>query len=96
MARLRPALANQLSSRGARKARTGAAPCSATIANTAAKLIWKLGPTSASGHSAITIPATTATIRSESGSRPSASANRTSPAPRQLRTVGTSAPVRSV
>ena len=63
---------------------------------TAAKLIWKLGPTIDSGHSASTTPAAIATIRSESGSRPKASATSTSSAPIQLRTVGTCAPVSSV
>ena len=84
------------SSRGARKAFTGALVCRATIARTAAKLIWKLGPTSASGQSRRTQIAATATILSESGSRPSASATSTSSAPMQLRTVGTCAPVSRV
>ena len=70
--------------------------CSETIAMTAAKLIWKLGPMRASGHSASTAHAATATMRSESGSRPNARAVSTSSAPMQLRTVGTCAPVSSV
>ncbi len=66
------------------------------MAMTAAKLIWKLGPTSDSGQSASTTPAAIATIRSDRGSRPRASATSTSKAPMQLRTVGTCAPVSSV
>ena len=96
MATRRAVRAKALSSRGARKRLTHSALCSATIAITAAKLIWKLGPTSDSGQRASTTIAATATIRSERGSRPSASAIRTSTAPTQLRTVGTSAPVSSV
>ena len=37
------------------------------MAMTAAKLIWKLGPTSDSGQSASTTPAAIATIRSDRG-----------------------------
>ncbi|GGD92941.1 hypothetical protein GCM10011515_10850 [Tsuneonella deserti] len=63
---------------------------------TAAKLIWKLGLTTASGHASMTTKAPAATIRIESGSRPNASAPKTSRAPTQLLTVGTSAPVSRV
>ena len=87
---------SQLSSRGARKRFTHAALCSATMAITAEKLIWKLGPTRDSGHRNSTNAAATATMRRLSGSRPSASAMRTSTAPTQLRTVGTCAPVNKV
>ncbi len=88
--------ASQLSSRAARNAFTGAELCSATMASTAEKDIWKLGPTSDSGHNSRTNPAATATMRNDSGSRPSASAISTSTAAAQLRTVGTSAPVSNV
>ena len=87
---------SQLSCRGARKSRTARTLWSDTIAMTAAKLIWKLGPTSDSGHNTSTTPAATAIIRMDSGSRPTANATSTSRAPIQLRTVGTSAPVSSV
>src|SRR3546814_16037337 len=70
--------------------------CNVTIASTAAKLIWKLGPISDSGHSSRTKKPATATIRMDSASRPSASAISTRIAAAQLRTVGTSAPVSSV
>ena len=73
--------------------RIHAVPCRATIANTAPKLSWKLGPITASGHSTMTAPAASASSRSDSGSRPSATAISTSRAPTMLRTVGTSAPV---
>ena len=66
------------------------------MAMTAAKLIWKLGPTSDSGQNSKTQTAATETIRIDNGSRPRASAISTSTAPMQLRTVGTSAPVSSV
>ena len=66
------------------------------MARTAEKLIWKLGPIALSGHSSSTKPAATATILSESASRPSASAISTSKAAVQARTVGTSAPVSRV
>ena len=39
------------------------------MAMTAAKLIWKLGPTSDSGHNTSTTPAATAIIRSPRTSR---------------------------
>ena len=66
------------------------------IASTAEKLIWKLGPIALSGQTSSTKPPATASIRKDSASRPSTSAISTSIAPTQLRTVGTSAPVRSV
>ena len=92
----RASFAASPSSRRANSARTGSAPWSAAIARTAAKLIWKLGPTIDSGHSSSTNAPATATSRSEIGSRPRASAPSTSTAPTQLRTVGTSAPVSRV
>src|SRR3546814_1546342 len=60
--------------------------CNVTIASTAAKLIWKLGPISDSGHSSRTKKPATATIRIDSASRPSASAISTRIAAAQLRT----------
>ena len=95
-ARFRNARDHHGLSRFALKARIVAEPCSATIASTAPKLSWKLGPTTASGHSSITPNPATARSRNESGSRPSATAASTSSAPRTERTVGTSAPVSSV
>ena len=82
---------HQGSSRAASKARTGAMVESAMIASTAAKLIWKLGPIALSGHDSSTKSPATASIRSDSASRPSTSAPSTSSAATQLRTVGASA-----
>ena len=63
---------------------------------TAAKLIWKLGPASASGRNSSTISAPVAISRMLSASRPSAIPARISRAATQLRTVGTCAPVSNV
>ena len=69
---------------------------SATIEAIAAKLSWKLAPTSDSGQSSSTIKAPTASSRKVSASRPSAIPARMSSAATQERIVGTSAPVSSV
>ena len=70
--------------------------CSATIAVTAAKLSWKLGPTNASGQISSTNSAPVATSRSVIASRPSAIASNTSSAATSERIVGTSLPVSKV
>ena len=70
--------------------------CKATIAVTAAKLNWKLGPTKASGQNSNTTSAPVATNRKVIASRPNAKPPSTSNAAIQERTVGTSAPVSSV
>ena len=66
------------------------------MAITAAKLIWKLGPTTASGQNRTTRKPAMVTIRIDKGSRPMARAARTSTAPMQDRIVGSSAPVSKV
>ena len=66
------------------------------IVVTEAKLIWKLGPTTASGAISMTSTAPAATNRRLSASRPSAKPARTRSAATQLRTVGTCAPVSKV
>ena len=68
----RPSFVGQPSSRRASRARIRGCSCRATIAVIAAKLIWKLGPASASGQSSSTTSAPTATSRRVSASRPSA------------------------
>ena len=66
------------------------------IAVTAAKLSWKLGPTSDSGQKVSTNSAPAATIRKVIALRPIISATSTSKAATQARIVGTCAPVNSV
>ena len=68
----------------------------ATIDVTAAKLIWKLGPASASGRKTRTTNAPVAISRMLSASRPSAIPARINSAATQLRTVGTCIPVNKV
>ena len=95
-ARPRPILRGHASSRAAAKARKWGCSASATIAVTAAKLIWKLGPTNASGQRINTSSAPLATSRRVIASRPSAKPPSTSKAAMHDRTVGTSAPVSQV
>jgi len=66
------------------------------MAVTAAKLIWKLGPASASGLKISTMSAPVAINLMLMASRPSAIPARISKAATQLLTVGTCAPVRTV
>ena len=84
------------SSRRWNSRRAQAVECKATIAVTEAKLIWKLGPASASGRNSSTTSAPTAISLMLSASRPSAIPARISSAATQLRTVGTWAPVSKV
>ena len=66
------------------------------MAVTAAKLIWKLAPASASGRNSSTSKAPAAISRMLIASRPSAIPASTSKAATQLRTVGRWAPVSKV
>ena len=88
--------ANGPSSRRWSKRRAQLVEWSATIEVTAAKLIWKLGPASASGRKSRTTNAPVAISRMLSASRPSAIPARISSAATQLRTVGTCMPVSKV
>ena len=65
-------------------------------ASTAAKLIWKLGPVTASGCSAITAAAARAQPRSVMARRPVSSASVVSAAMPKLRCIGTAEPVSSM
>jgi hypothetical protein len=61
----------------------------ATSATTAAKDIWKLGPSTASGVVASTASAAQATRRIETGARSSSTARRPRPPMNHARVVGT-------
>ncbi len=85
----RPTRIGIASSRRWNSRRAHCVECSATIAVTDMKLIWKLGPASASGRKSSTTSAPAAISRMLMASRPSAMPNRISKAATQLRTVGT-------
>ena len=63
--------------------------------STAAKLIWKEGPSSACGAISMTMAAARASARSDSARRPSSTPSVTSAAMPKLRSIGTCIPVSS-
>ncbi len=68
----------------------------AMMAITAAKLIWKLAPSTAAGCSSSTTAAASARLRMEIARRPVSSASVASAAMAKLRCIGTPEPVSSM